>query len=124
MNPNNHQARFFSDNGRPIRVLRFVHEYTLQHKQSPTIREVGAGCDISSTSVVNYYIDELMKFGCLEEPERSLDGYAKSRFLRLTETGLNNIGLKTVKCQARGSDHIVGKVHRYIATNTENKSCQ
>lgn len=111
MNPRNHQARFFSDNGRPIRVLRFVHEYTLQHKQSPTIREVGEGCDISSMSVVNYYVDELMKFGCLEQPERSLDGYAKSRFLRLTEIGLNNIGLETVVCPQCGS-HIVGKHHR------------
>ena len=112
MNPRNHQARFFSDNGRPIRVLRFIHEYTIQHEYPPTIREVGVGCDIPSTSTVNYYIEELMEFGCLKEPERSVDGYAKSRFLRLTEIGLNNIGLETVICPACAYSHIVGKVHK------------
>lgn len=112
MNPTNHHARFFTEHGRPIRVLRFIHEYTLQHKQPPTIREVCEGCGIPSTSTTNYYIDELMKFGCLEQPKRSVDGYAKSRFLRLTETGLNNIGFETVICPTCGS-HIVrllGKV--------------
>lgn len=114
MNLSNHKARFFSKNGRPIRVLRFVHEYTLKHNQSPTIREACEGCNVPSTSTMNYYIDELMKFGCLEEPERSLDGYAKARFLRLTEIGLNNVGLETVVCQACGSSHIVTKIPKKL----------
>jgi len=110
MNPSNHQARFFSNDGRPIRVLRYIHEYTHMHKQAPTIREVCDGCDIPSTSTMNYYIEGLMEFGCLEQPELSREGNAKSRFLRLTETGLNNIGLEYVVCQTCGIGHIAEKL--------------
>lgn len=119
MNSNNHKTRFFSDNGRPIRVLRFVHEYTIQHKQSPTIREACEGCGVPSTSTMNYYVDELIKFGCLEEPERMLDGHAKSRFLRLTEIGLNNIGLETAVCQSCEQPHTRKLLDKKLSSDSD-----
>jgi hypothetical protein len=35
----------------------------LAHGRFPTIREIGAGVSINSTSVVNYTLSELMELG-------------------------------------------------------------
>jgi SOS-response transcriptional repressor LexA len=111
MNLTNHRARFFDEYGKSIRVLRFIHGYKTENKYPPTIREVGEGCGISSTSVVNYYVTKLIELGCLEKPQLSLNGHKKARFLQLTETGLNNIGFETAVCKECGSLYIVGKHH-------------
>lgn len=46
--------------GRAVRILRFIKEFQRTHGGvSPTIREIGAALDISSTSVVAYHLDQL-----------------------------------------------------------------
>ncbi len=60
------------------RILDFIQEYQRKHKHPPSIREIGEHCDISSTSVVNYYLDQLEKAGYLERDRKI------SRGLRLT----------------------------------------
>src|SRR5574340_339078 len=60
------------------RILDFVQDYQRKHKHPPSIREIGESCDISSTSVVNYYLDQLEKSGHIERDRKI------SRGLRVT----------------------------------------
>ena len=43
------------------KILGFIEDYQRKYKHPPSIREIGEHCDISSTSVVNYYLDQLEK---------------------------------------------------------------
>ena len=60
------------------KILDFIESYQREHKHPPSIREIGEYCDISSTSVVNYYLDQLEKAGHLERDRKI------SRGMRLT----------------------------------------
>jgi repressor LexA len=60
------------------KILNFIEEYQRKHKHPPSIREIGEHCDISSTSVVNYYLDQLEKNGHIERDRKI------SRGVRLT----------------------------------------
>jgi repressor LexA len=61
-----------------IRVLEFMTFYQGENGRPPSIREIGEKVKISSTSVVNYYLDQLKKMGYLKRDIRV------SRGLRLT----------------------------------------
>jgi repressor LexA len=52
------------------KILDFIQEYQREHKHPPSIREIGEYCDISSTSVVNYYLDQLEKSGYIERDRK------------------------------------------------------
>lgn len=62
-----------------IKVLDFMSNYQNENGRPPSIREIGEKVKISSTSVVNYYLDQLKKMGYLERDTRV------SRGLRLTD---------------------------------------
>lgn len=61
-----------------IKVLEFVNDYQTKFGRPPSIREIGERVKISSTSVVNYYLEQLEKMGYLERDNRV------SRGMRLT----------------------------------------
>jgi len=48
------------------RILEFLDEYQRQFGYPPSIREIGEKTGITSTSVVNYYLDQLEKSGYIE----------------------------------------------------------
>ena len=52
------------------KILDFIASYQREHKHPPSIREIGEHCKISSTSVVNYYLDQLEKEGLLERDRK------------------------------------------------------
>jgi len=62
-----------------IKVLEFINEYQTKFGRPPSIREIGEKVKISSTSVVNYYLEQLEKKGYIERDNRV------SRGMRLTE---------------------------------------
>ena len=62
-----------------IKVLEFLTDYQSRYGRPPSIREIGEKVKISSTSVVNYYLDQLKKMGYLERDDRV------SRGVRLTD---------------------------------------
>ena len=73
------------------RILDFLRVYQSENKYPPSIREIGEKTGISSTSVVNYYLDQLKKMGYLERDTRV------SRGLRLTEkVNAQVVGIGTV----------------------------
>lgn len=67
-------------------ILGFVSQYGGQHGRAPTIRELGAGTGISSTSLTTFHVRRLESMGYLErEP-----GLARS--LKLTDKAMALLG--------------------------------
>jgi len=64
------------------RILDFLLEYQRENRYPPSIREIGVKTGITSTSVVNYYLDQLEKKGMIERDRKI------SRGVRLS--GLNS----------------------------------
>ncbi|MCA1899616.1 MAG: transcriptional repressor LexA [Chloroflexi bacterium] len=64
------------------KILDFIGDYQREYKHPPSIREIGEHCGISSTSVVNYYLDQLEKSGNIERDRKI------SRGVRLTNPAL------------------------------------
>jgi len=75
------------------KILDFIQEYQRKYKHPPSIREIGENCDISSTSVVNYYLDQLEKYGHIERDRKI------SRGLRVTGA---NISVETLRIPILG----------------------
>jgi repressor LexA len=66
------------------KILEFLKSYQTANKYPPSIREIGENTGISSTSMVNYYLDQLEKMGMIERDRKI------SRGVRLV--GANLIG--------------------------------
>ena len=56
------------------RILAFLKEYQDREGYPPTIREIGEATGISSTSVVNYYLDQLERMGRIERQRKIIRG--------------------------------------------------
>lgn len=52
---------------REWRVLEFVRERVVEDGHSPSVREIAAALDISSTSLVNRDIAQLVELGAIEK---------------------------------------------------------
>lgn len=54
------------------RIIDFIHRFLVDRGYPPTIRDIQSGCEISSTSVVDYHLDILEKLGYIRRhPEVS-----------------------------------------------------
>lgn len=62
------------------RILDFLKDYQRANKYPPSIREIGEKTGISSTSVVNYYLDQLEKRGLIERDRKISRGVRLSGF--------------------------------------------
>lgn len=52
------------------KILDFLQEYQQENHYPPSIREIGEKTGISSTSVVNYYLDQLEKGGYIQRDRK------------------------------------------------------
>ncbi len=52
------------------KILEFLQEYQRENRYPPSIREIGEKTGISSTSVVNYYLDQLEKGGFIQRDRK------------------------------------------------------
>jgi repressor LexA len=68
------------------RILDFLQAYQRENKYPPSIREIGEKTGISSTSVVNYYLDQLEKMGKIERDRKISRGVRVSGFNGSAET--------------------------------------
>ena len=50
---------------RQQRILEFIHDFLDEHQYPPTVRDIQAGCEVSSTSVVDYNLKILQRNGFL-----------------------------------------------------------
>ena len=52
------------------KILDFLQNYQRENRYPPSIREIGEKTGISSTSVVNYYLDQLEKKGLIQRDRK------------------------------------------------------
>jgi repressor LexA len=69
-----------------IKILDLLQKYAEKEGYPPSIREIGEQTGISSTSVVNYYLEQLEKWGFIERDRRI------SRGLRVVPEKLASLG--------------------------------
>ena len=50
---------------RNLEVYRMIRRYIAEHRRSPSIREIGAACNMSSSSTVHYHLDTLERHGLI-----------------------------------------------------------
>ncbi|MBI2723900.1 MAG: repressor LexA [Chloroflexi bacterium] len=62
-------------------ILQFMREFIAEHDYPPSIRDIQLGCDISSTSVVDYNLKALERMGHIKR------GREVSRAIELLERG-------------------------------------
>src|SRR5512141_3258353 len=55
---------------RHIRIMKFLTEFQEQHGYSPSIREIGKHISVDSTSLVDYYLDQLCQEHYIERDKR------------------------------------------------------
>ncbi len=55
---------------RHIRIMKFLTEFQDQHGYSPSIREIGKHINVDSTSLVDYYLDQLCQERYIERDKR------------------------------------------------------
>lgn len=55
---------------RHIRIMKFLTEFQESHGYSPSIREIGKHIGVESTSLVDYYLDQLCQEGHIERDKR------------------------------------------------------
>ena len=68
------------------KILDFLLEYQRENKYPPSIREIGEKTGITSTSVVNYYLDQLEKMGRIERDRKISRGVRLSGANSSTDT--------------------------------------
>lgn len=73
---------------RQIEVLKFIHTCVSQKGYPPTVREIGEGVSLSSTSTVHGHLSRLEKKGMLQRDP------TKPRAIELTALGLEAIGVQ------------------------------
>jgi repressor LexA len=78
------------------KILAFIEQYQNETGFPPTIREIGKQVGISSTSVVNYYLDQLEEWGFIERQRKI------SRGVRLSGQGEFGIGRGMLKIPVLG----------------------
>jgi repressor LexA len=71
---------------RHVKILALLQEYAENEGYPPSIREIGERTAITSTSVVNYYLEQLEKWGYIERDRRI------SRGLRVVPEKLAELG--------------------------------
>jgi repressor LexA len=73
------------------KILKFMETYQKQYGYPPSIREICDTTEISSTSVVNYYLDQLEKWGYIKR-EKNI-----SRGITLLKKAVDQFVDETVK---------------------------
>lgn len=76
---------------RPIKILQFLSEYQDKHGYSPSIREIGKHIGVDSTSLVDYYLNQLADKGYIERDNRV------SRSIRVLQNVSRSVTEKVVE---------------------------
>lgn len=90
--------------GRQSAILAYIWDYIRNSARPPTIREIGQGVKITSTSVVNYNLTKLVEKGYLAREAEV------SRGLRLTEKAEELLGKVSVATQSLVRIPMVGSI--------------
>lgn len=99
-------------NARHLQMLLFLYDYSQQQGRAPTIREIGQAVGMTSTSVVNYNLAKLAKWGYLERTRKSTRG------VRLLEYGYQILG-KSSPQDIKAEVERLRQENRYLRTECQ-----
>ncbi|HEY5902233.1 MAG TPA: transcriptional repressor LexA [Anaerolineales bacterium] len=68
------------------KILEFLQDYQRENRYPPSIREIGEKTGISSTSVVNYYLDQLERDGYIQRDRKISRGVRLANMSALADT--------------------------------------
>ncbi|HEY6072457.1 MAG TPA: transcriptional repressor LexA [Anaerolineales bacterium] len=68
------------------KILEFLQDYQRENRYPPSIREIGEKTGITSTSVVNYYLDQLEKSGYIHRDRKISRGVRLSTPMASVDT--------------------------------------
>ena len=87
-----------------LRVLNFIIDYQEQHEGIfPSVREIGAGCDLKSPSTVHAHIHRLIQDGFIKELDSNTEGRKHRMFSVVSLPGISGF-------QKISTIPIIGKV--------------
>jgi repressor LexA len=86
------------------KILKFLEKFQAENGFPPSIREIGENTDISSTSVVNYYLNQLEEMRYIERESNV------SRGIRLVRTIEGNLVKAAQKVTDLFSVPVVGRI--------------
>jgi repressor LexA len=86
------------------KILKFLEKFQNENRFPPTIREIGENTNISSTSVVNYYLNQLEEMHFIERESNV------SRGIRLLKTLEGNIVQATQAVTDMFSVPVLGRI--------------
>ena len=75
---------------RQERILEFIQEFMDEHRYPPTVRDIQYGCEVSSTSVVDYNLHKLQNMGYIKREGKV------SRGIELVGAGLGSASREEV----------------------------
>ena len=99
------------------RILSFIQEFLEEHQYPPTVRDIQGGCEISSTSVVDYNLRILQREGYLKrqnEVSRGIELLGSAR-----RTSPNIVTIPIVSSIAAGEPLAVPSQDTWTNENTE-----
>jgi hypothetical protein len=68
---------YYGEPPKSQKVFDFIVAYKREHDgNSPTMREIMVGCKVSSTSMVSFYLDQLVAMGFIRRPEREMGNFS------------------------------------------------
>jgi len=82
---------------RQKRIVAFIRDFVDDHQYPPTVRDIQTGCDVSSTSVVDYNLKKLQQMGYLKRRREV------SRGIELVGEGLRGSKREVVRVPIMGS---------------------
>jgi SOS-response transcriptional repressor LexA len=72
-----HTGSRYDERTKAQKAFDFIVAYKREHDgNSPTMREIMVGCQISSTSMVSFYLDQLEAMGFIRRPEREMGNFS------------------------------------------------
>jgi repressor LexA len=90
------------------RILEFIHRFCNEHAHSPSIREIGEGVGLSSSSTVHGHLVRLRDQGLIIFKDNS----TRSIVLPGAKAGvqiLNEVDGIPIKIRWKGRDYLLGK---------------
>lgn len=89
---------------RPVKILQFLTDYQAKHGYSPSIREIGKHINVDSTSLVDYYLDQLAEKGFIERDDRVSRSI---RVLKTIQPGEPSLSARAASAMAKVARKIV-----------------
>ena len=84
-------------------ILQFIQNFLFSNPYPPTIREIQQGCQLSSTSVVNYNLNILEKIGILKRSENVSRGISLTGINPRNQSSQNTIAIPILGYIAAGA---------------------